>query len=146
MKLQRAISVACLALLLLAASPARAQIAFDPQLLGKMMHLLLAQPADYPEGAPAAPAVVVVLAFLGADGVVLDTTLVSGSGNPALDARSRELAGGRRWTPLQVDGTALASMAMLGVVWTPPGMSPPTAEEQRQLLELMSGRPAAPPQ
>ena len=89
MKLQRAISTACLALLLLAASPARAQVAFDPQLLGKMMHLLLAQPADYPEGAPAAPAVVVVLAFLGADGVVLDTTLVSGSGNPALDTRSR---------------------------------------------------------
>lgn len=146
MKLQRAASVACLALLLLAASPARAQVAFDPALLARMIHLLLAQPTDYPDEIPKSPAIVVVLAFLGSDGAVLDTTLVSGSGNPVLDAKSRELAGGHRWTPLQVDGTALGSMAMLGIVWTPPGMAPPTPEEQRQLLNLMGGQPATLPQ
>ena len=121
----RAWGVACLALLLMAV-PARAQVGFDPALLTRVMHLLLAQPTDYPEAAPKVPAVVVVLAFLGADGALLETSIIGGSGNPALDARSRELVGSHRWTPLQVDGAAVGSMAILGVVWSPPGVNPPT--------------------
>ena len=140
----RPVRVACLALLasLMIGTPARAQVAFDPALLAKVMHLLLAQPGDYPEGIAKAPGLVVVLAFLGADGAVLDTTLVAGSGNPALDAKSRELVGGNhRWTPLQVDGAPLGGIAILGIVWTPPGVAPPTPEEQRKLLDMVGGQP-----
>ncbi|HJR55535.1 MAG TPA: hypothetical protein VJ798_03065 [Rhizomicrobium sp.] len=141
----RAVSVACLALLLMAV-PARAQVGLDPLLLSKIMHLLLARSSDYPEAAPKVPAVVMVLAFLGADGAVLDTSVLGSSGNPVLDGRSRELVGSHRWTPLQVDGAAMGSMAILGVVWTPPGMALPTPEEQRQLRDMMVGQPATPPQ
>lgn len=141
----RAVSVACLALLL-AATPVRAQVPFDPVLLTRVTHLLLAEPGDYPEAAPKMPAVVMVLSFLGADGAILDTSIIGSSGNPALDARSREIVGKHRWTPLQVDGAAMGSIAILGVVWTPPGMRPPTPEEQKQLLNLMSGQPATPAQ
>lgn len=140
----RAVGVACLALVLMAV-PARAQVAFDPALLTKVIHLLLAQPADYPEATPRVPTIVMVLAFLGPDGAILDTSIMGSSGNPVLDARSRELIGSHRWTPLQVDGTAMGSLAIVGVVWTPPGMALPTQEEQRQLLNLMSGLPVATP-
>ena len=146
----RAAGVTCLALLLLPllliGAPARAQPIFNPALLGRVMHLVLAQPSDYPESAPKLPTVVVVLLFLGADGAVLDSSLVSGSGDPALDAKSHELAGkAHRWTPLQVDGVAMGSMAILGIVWTPPGMALPTPAEQQKLLEMMSGQAPAPP-
>jgi hypothetical protein len=144
----RALGVACLTLALalpLMAAPVRAQVAFDPQLLAKVMHLLLVQPGDYPEAAPKVPAIVMVLGFLGADGAVLDTSVIGSSGNPVLDARSREMVGGHRWTPLQVDGAAMGSMAILGVVWTPPGMALPTPDEQRRLLDMLGGQPALPP-
>lgn len=141
--MMRAVSAACLALLLLGA-PARAQATFDPALLNKVMHLLLAQPADYPEAAPKVPTIVMVMAILGADGAILETSVMGSSGIPALDERSREMVGRHRWTPLQVDGTPTGGMAILGVVWTPPGMAPPTPDEQRQLLNLMSGQPATP--
>jgi hypothetical protein len=141
----RIMGAACLALVLMAV-PARAQTGFDPQLLSRVMHLLLAQPGDYPEAAPKLPAIVMVLAFLGADGAVLDTSVLGGSGNPALDGRSRELVGSHRWTPLQVDGAPMGSMAILGVVWTPPGMALPTPDEQRRLLDMLGGQPAPPPQ
>jgi hypothetical protein len=127
---------------------AQPQAAFDPRLLSKVLHLLLAQPGDYPDDIPKAPGLVVVLAFLDETGAVVDTTLVGGSGNAALDAKSRALVAARHWTPMQVDGAPLGGMALLGVVWTPPGMALPTPEEQRQLLELMGGQPVtpAPPQ
>jgi hypothetical protein len=143
--LLRALTVV-LALMPATVMPARAQPAFDPKLLSRVLHLLLAQPGDYPDDIPKAPGLVVVLAFLDDTGAVIDTTLVGGSGNAALDAKSRTLVAARHWTPLQVDGAALGGMALLGVVWTPPGMAPPTPEEQRQLLDLMGGQPAAPAQ
>ena len=142
--MMRPAGMTCLVLLalLFAGAPARAQPGFNPVLLSKVMHLVLAPSSDYPENTPKAPGLVVVLTFLDANGAVVATTLVGGSGDAALDEKSRELVAGRRWTPLQVDGVAMGSMAILGVLWTPPGSAPPTPAEQQQLLDMMAAPPA----
>jgi TonB family protein len=118
----------------------------DPATLFQMVKFLLADPADFPAGSPPRKAMVVLMAMVNDQGIPTTLFVLQPSGDPALDEKSKDIVRTRHHlTAMRMDGKPQGSMAIIGVIWTPPGETPPDPDQVGKVLELFAHRPAAPP-
>jgi TonB family protein len=120
--------------------------ALDPALVMKLVHFILAGPADYPAGAPKQKAVVLMMGVVSEQGVWQKVMPLRGSGDPVLDAKSVELVQSRsRWSALKLDDKPVGSAVVIGVIWTPLGETPPDPEQIAKIMELFAPHPPPSP-
>jgi TonB family protein len=117
----------------------------DPALIAKLMHFMLAGPADYPPGSPKQKAIVLMMGIVDEQGRWERAMLLRGSGDAALDAKSVELVQSRHWAALKMDDKPVGSANVIGVIWTPPGETPPDPDQVGKVLELLAPHPPPPP-
>jgi TonB family protein len=118
----------------------------DPAIIAKLVHFVLASPSDYPAGSQKQKTVVLMMGVVSVDGHWDRILPLRGSGDAALDAKSVELVQARQWLPMKADGKPIAGISVIGVIWTPPGETPPDPDQIGKVFEFFAPpRPSPPP-
>lgn len=118
----------------------------DPATIVSLLHFIAAAPGDYPPEARKAKSLVMMMGVVSDKGQWTRLAFFTPTGDPALFPRSEELLRARHWEPLRIEGKPMASVAVVGVIWTPPGETPIDPDQFPRMMEmLLSNGGAAPP-
>lgn len=107
----------------------------------KMLRFIAAPSDAYPPEVPKTKTVVLLMGLVSESGA-WQWVAPFQYGNPALAEKSKALAATHRWTPALVDGKPVATLNMIGVIWTPPGETPVDPDQVPKVMEMFM--PSAP--
>lgn len=117
----------------------------DPALMVKLMRFIAAPPGAWPPGMAKSRSVVMLMGSISETGQWRKLMSLPGLGDPALVDASDGVIGTHKWSAPMLDGKVVPGIAIIGVVWTPPGEKPVDPEQLPGMIEMMMPHNNPPP-